>query len=64
MGVLCIFIFNVVISWCRNGKIILFKSTGYIYIAMYLGFVIFSVIYCEILNPDEDDAGDDVDNPM
>jgi len=64
VGVLCIFIFNVVISWCRNGKIILFKSTGYIYIAMYLGFVIFSVIYCEILNPDEDDAGDDVDNPM
>lgn len=63
VGVLTIFIFNVITSYCRRGKIILTKRTGYFYIFMYLGFVIFSVIYCEVLNPDDGDEGDDIDNP-
>ncbi|GMH76647.1 hypothetical protein TrRE_jg7477 [Triparma retinervis] len=47
VGVLLLFTVNLVISYCRHGRIILSRRSGYLYLFLYLCFVIFSVLYCE-----------------
>jgi Ca2+/Na+ antiporter len=47
IGVLLIFTTNLIISYCRHGRIVLSNRLGYMYLFLYLCFVIFSVLYCE-----------------
>ena len=53
VGVLVIFILNMLFSYLKNGKVILFKRDGYVYVFLYFCFVVFSVVYCEVLNPED-----------
>ena len=53
VGVLIIFILNMLFSYLKNGKVILFKRDGYLYVFLYFCFVVFSVVYCEVLNPED-----------